>query len=80
MTLNDLAALPGRASEALLREEVEESGLAPETILNKLRERLGIMRDSIRRVSPRMLPAWREWWGRMPRPCGKPRIPCGIRF
>uniref|UniRef100_A0A7V4EG31 L-serine dehydratase n=1 Tax=Thermus tengchongensis TaxID=1214928 RepID=A0A7V4EG31_9DEIN len=49
LTLNDLAALPGRASEALLREEVEESGLAPETILNKLRERLGIMRDSIRR-------------------------------
>ncbi|MFN3369181.1 MAG: L-serine ammonia-lyase, iron-sulfur-dependent, subunit alpha [Thermus sp.] len=49
LTLNDLAALPGRASEALLLEEVEETGLAPEAILAKLRERLGIMRDSIRR-------------------------------
>lgn len=48
-TLNELASLSGRASEAVLREEVEETGLAPEVILDKLRERLGVMRDSIGR-------------------------------
>lgn len=49
LTLNALAQLPGRASDHLLREEVEETGLAPEAILEKLRDRLAVMRDSIRR-------------------------------
>ncbi|AEB11852.1 L-serine ammonia-lyase, iron-sulfur-dependent, subunit alpha [Marinithermus hydrothermalis] len=49
LTLNALAELTGRASEHLLAEEVEESGLDREAVLSAMRERLAVMRESITR-------------------------------
>jgi L-serine dehydratase len=49
LTLNALAELSGLASEHVLREEEEETGLSREVILSKMRERLAVMRDSIQR-------------------------------
>ena len=49
LTLNQLAELSGRASEHVLAEEVEETGTPAEEILARLRERLAVMRDSVRR-------------------------------
>ena len=47
--MNQLAELSGRASEHVLAEEVEETGTHAEEILARLRERLAVMRDSVRR-------------------------------
>ena len=49
MTLNSLAGLPGKASEHVLREDLEETGLGQEEVLAKMRERLLIMREAIDR-------------------------------
>jgi L-serine dehydratase len=49
LTLNELARLSGRASEHVLQEDLEETGLSREEVLKKMAERLGVMRDSIRR-------------------------------
>ena len=49
LTLNQLAELSGRASEHVLAEEVEETGMPAGEILARLRERLAVMRDSVRR-------------------------------
>ena len=49
LTLNTLAELSGLASGHVLREEVEETGVAQETILERMAERLAVMRDSIQR-------------------------------
>ncbi len=49
LTLNSLAGLPGKASEHVLREDLEETGLGREEVLAKMRERLLIMREAIDR-------------------------------
>ncbi len=49
MTLNDLANVKGPASPAVLDEDIEDSGLAREVILEAMRSRLKEMRDSVQR-------------------------------
>ncbi|WP_337843788.1 L-serine ammonia-lyase, iron-sulfur-dependent, subunit alpha [Thermus sp.] len=49
LTLNELARLEGRASEHVLQEDLEETGLSREEILGEMAERLQVMRDAIRR-------------------------------
>ncbi len=49
LTLNELARLSGRASEHVLQEDLEETGLSREEVLKEMAERLRVMRDSIRR-------------------------------
>jgi len=49
LTLNALTELTGLASEHVLREEVEETGIPPEAILSKMAERLAVMREAVRR-------------------------------
>ncbi|KGQ21359.1 L-serine ammonia-lyase, iron-sulfur-dependent, subunit alpha [Thermus filiformis] len=49
LTLNTLAELPGRPSEHVLKEDLEETGLSREEVLSKMRERLQIMREAIDR-------------------------------
>lgn len=49
MTLDDLARLPGQASEHVLKEEMEESAKPAEALTSVVRERIQIMRSSIER-------------------------------
>lgn len=49
MTLNELVAYDGLASEAILNEEFELGGAEREALLEKMRSRLHEMRDSIQR-------------------------------
>ncbi len=49
MTLDDLARLPGQASEHVLKEEMEESAKPAEALTSVIRERIQIMRSSIER-------------------------------
>jgi len=49
MTLNDLAKYEGLASEAILAEEFEHSAEEQAALLEKMRERIAEMRDSIER-------------------------------
>jgi L-serine dehydratase len=49
VTLNELAEVEGRASEAVLADALDESGESREALLASMRERLAEMRDSVER-------------------------------
>ncbi len=49
LTLGELARLPGPASERVLEEDLAETGLDRGLVLERMRERLRVMRDSVER-------------------------------